>query len=143
LKRPVVVCGFGILVKEPVGIIKQPTVQNGFFDWFFDFWRTVVPGQNWFFDYSANCQSSFHYNPNLTHQFVVFESERTTNTGIYTILRCKPPLGPVDVKHGHAKSFDYLLPAYQDDAYMHSVEGLMAKPKSTYNSVSKVLLLPK
>ncbi len=67
--------GFGILVKEPVGIIKQPTVQDGFFDWLFDFWRAVVPGQNWFFDYSENCQSRFHYKPNLTHQFVVFESE--------------------------------------------------------------------
>jgi hypothetical protein len=48
----------------------------------------------------------------------------------------------VDVKDGHAKSFDYLLPAYQDDDHTctHSVDALMAKPKSTYNSVSKVLL---
>jgi hypothetical protein len=63
----------------------------------------MVPGQNWFFDYSENCQSRFHYNPNLTHQFVVFESERTANTGIYTVLRCKPPLGPVDVEKWSCK----------------------------------------
>jgi hypothetical protein len=43
-------------------------------------------------------------------------------------------------KNGHAKSFDYLLPAYQDDNTCTQLKGLMAKPKSTYNSVSKVLL---
>jgi hypothetical protein len=78
LKRPAVVCGFGILVKEPVGIMRQTTVQDGFFD----FWRALVTGENWFFEYSENHQSRFHYITQTLPTSSVFLNQREPPTQV-------------------------------------------------------------